>query len=261
MAETTQLNKVRQKHLKGLANGTKSTEEKPVSSYFYPKNNLYTRQEFELLDTIYSDEPPTITEEKVDTVLVENFWPQNKEEYLNIPKQKNNLFNNLTWFLAGVMLTSVVWLIYFQLKVHEIRTKGDTQIVFQKSAAIVTDKTVDKEVAKKLGQNEGATQVENQDSTTEAVSTKQESVVTVKNTSSNKFKFSSWFSPKVKKEVVIINNPLPVKYHIIGSGDSLWTIANKYYSNPSPENINKIMKANNMKRVGTLLVGQKIAIP
>ena len=240
---TTNISKFRQKRLKGLAN--KSKETTPIGSYFYPKNDLYTREEFELLDTIYSDEP-SIEEKK--EIKSETFWPQNKEEYLNISNNKNNFLTNLSWFVGGVALTSLVWLIYFQVNVHEIRTKSDTQIVFQKSVNIMTDKTVDKEVSKQLGKKITEAKVNNSNLSKENPISKY---------------FASFFSKK-PQTIQAVNEPPriePVKFHTVQSGDSLWIIANKHYSNPSPTNINKIMKANNMKRVGTLSIGQKLVIP
>ena len=238
---TTSISKFRQKRLKGLANKLKETA--PINSYFYPKNDLYTREEFELLDTIYSDEPSMEEKKKIKPEITnaESFWPQNKEEYLNISNNKNNFFTNMSWFLGGVALTSLVWLIYFQVNVHEIRTKNDTQIVFQKSAAIMTDKTVDKEVSKQLKDKKSAGE---------------------KGNIISKY-FTTLFARKTPK-IQPVNEPPkiePVKFHIATNGDSLWVIANQYYLNPSPENINKIMKANNMKRVGTLSIGQKLVIP
>ena len=239
---TTNISKFRQKRLKGLLNKSKAKETSPLNSYFYPKNDLYTREEFELLDTIYSDEPSVLeqnNEMKLEVKNIENFWPQNKEEYLSTTNNKNNFLTNLSWFVGGVAVTSLIWLIYFQVNVHEIRTKGDTQIVFQKSANIMTDKTVDKEVSKQLKDKK-----------------------TAKENIMSKY-FNNIFQRK-KPEPVVVNEPpkiAPVKFHIVTSGDSLWVIANKYYSNPSPDNINKIMKANSMKRVGTLSLGQKLVIP
>ena len=226
MAETTQLNKYRQKHSKNFTKA-KTEENKVIDSYFYPKHNLYTRQEFELLDTIYSDEPSNASERLNEELLLNDFWPQNKEEFLTISNQKGSLLKNIVWFLSGVMLTSAAWLVFFQVNVHEIKTKADTQIVFQKSANLMTDKVLNKEIASTL-------------------------------------------SPQVfKKEEpennVVLSNPPPTikehKEHIVIDGDSLWIIANKYYSNPSPDNINKIMKANKMKRIGVLSIGQKLIIP
>lgn len=231
---TTNISKFRQKRLK--------RETTPINSYFYPKNDLYTREEFELLDTIYSDEPSMEEKKEIKPEItnVENFWPQNKEEYLSISNNKNSFLTNAIWFLGGVALSSLIWLIYFQINIHEIRTKSDTQIVFQKSANIMTDKTVDKEVTKQL---KGKT-------------------ISKENTISKYF--SNLFSKK-NPAPKVVTEPAPkiepVKFHTITSGDSLWVIANHYYSNPSPDNINKIMKANNMRRVGTLSVGQKLIIP
>ena len=97
MAETTQINKFRQKKLRNLGSKTKQKDDTLSNDYFYPKQNLYTRQEFELLDTIYSDEPSTITdteEIKKEDTLLNDFWPQNKEEYLNVAQSKNNFFKS-----------------------------------------------------------------------------------------------------------------------------------------------------------------------
>ena len=55
-----------------------------------------------------------------------------------------------------------------------------------------------------------------------------------------KFKGFKVISPK-KGELDQYAKIEPVKFHIVTNGDSLWIIANKYYSNPSPDNINKIM--------------------
>ncbi len=263
MPETTQLNKVRQKRVRVAAGRAKTKDEETPSSlgadYFYTKNNLYTRQEFELLDTIYSDGPPTI--EDYRSFGDEDFWPKNKEEYLTMSNPKTNLITNLVWFLGGVMLTSVVWLIYFQVSVNHIKTKMDTQIIFQNSASISTDKTVDKQIASKL---------------------KKENII----------KFPAFFAPKPKQELIVQETLTPqnnkkeepvvqpekqeqkievssagntdaAKYHIVSNGDSLWTIANKYYSNPSPKNIERLMKANEIKKrkMTSLYIGQKIVIP
>ena len=242
------ISKFRQKRLKGLGNKSKSKETASIGSYLYPKNDLYTREEFELLDTIYSDEPPVIDQSKEikqEVPVAENFWPENKEEYLNITNNKNNFFTNLGWFLSGVALTSVVWLIYFQINVHEIRTKNDTQIVFQKSANIMTDKTIDKEVSKQLKDKKS---IEEQSKSSNLISKYLANLFSKK-------------TPVVKPPVTEPQKIEPVRFYTVGNGDSLWVIANKYYSNPSPGNINKIMKANSMKRVSTLLVGQRLVIP
>lgn len=249
MGDTTQLNKFRQKRLKRVTKKASLSEDNQVSTYFYPKQNLYTKQEFELLDSIYSDEAPMVSiktpRDRKEISEADNFWPQSREEILKISSGKGNLFEKLKWFFVGMMSTSAVWLIFFQLNVHEIKTKSDTQIVFQKHAQIVTDKTVDSELAKKLTGDR-------QTNPTNQLTSKQE-------------KATFWdIFKKPKKEGAIVQTAQAkpeAKYHVIGNGDSLWLIANKYYSNPSQENIDKIMKANNIRRVGLLKIGQKLVIP
>lgn len=231
MVETTQINKFRQKRLRNLANKVK--EDNVIGSYFYPKNNLYTRQEFELLDSIYSDEPSGLTENAGEKISQDNFWQEDKEEYLRIANRKGKFFEKLTWFLSGVAITSVVWLIFFQVNIHKINSEDQTQIVFHKTANIVTDKTADAEVTNKL-ENQKAKQ--------------------------NNF-FSNWFTKKPKTNLVPQQVLPTVKSHMVSSGDSLWSIANKYYSSPTQENINKIMRANNIKKIGLLSIGQKLVIP
>ncbi len=273
MAETTQINKFRQKKLRNLSSKTKHKDDTLSNEYFYPKQNLYTRQEFELLDTIYSDEPSTIPEaiNKEDAQL-SDFWPQNKEDYLNVAQSKNNFFKNLTWFMAGVMSTSAVWLIYFQLSVHQIKSKADTQIVFQKSANIMTDKTVDKVATQTLEKQKTEALVQNENNqaiVSQAVQASKPVVipwVNWFNVPPKKVEAPKQVLPSLPQQAVKATVPQAqitpkVRYHTIGNGDSLWIVANKYYSNPSPENISKIMKANNMKRVGILSVGQKIVVP
>ena len=272
MAETTQLNKMRQKKLRSLASKSRTLEEKPVKNYFYPKNNLYTRQEFELLDTIYSDDPPTTFESREEIFIGKDFWPKDKEELLINSGSKVNHFTNAIWFVGGVMLTSVIWLIYFQVNVHAIKTKNDTQIVFQKSAALMTDKTVDKEVINKLQKQKTIgessitlNEIINKKTINSGTQIKSEmSKITEKPLKEqSKIAFSNWFAPKNNQKAVVVTPPSikePKTYSVV-NGDSLWIIAKKCYSDPSQENINRIMKANNMKRVGTLSIGQKLVIP
>ncbi len=274
MAETTQINKFRQKRLRD-SNSKTNIKDDTTEAYFYPKQNLYTRQEFELLDTIYSDSDEqsdvAIAERVQKESLLSDFWPQNKEEYLSASQNKNNLFKNLIWFLIGVMSTSAVWLIYFQLSIHQIKTKADTQIVFQESAKIMTDKTADKTVTQKL-ENQALTEEKGQ--RLESIDTPH--IVNISQPAQTQNKevprgsWVSWFNAPLKKveapkqvtpSIPSIQQPQTVRYHTIGNGDSLWIIANKYYANPSPENIAKIMKANNMKRIGVLSIGQKLVIP
>ena len=71
---TTNISKFRQKRLKGLS--SKSKETTSINNYFYPKTDLYTREEFELLDTIYSDEPSAEEKKeiKVETQNDDDDW-------------------------------------------------------------------------------------------------------------------------------------------------------------------------------------------
>ena len=250
MVDATQLKKTRRKPGRSMANTGTQTEDKPINSYFYPKNNLYTRQEFELLDTIYSDDPPGTHEHLhgINIDNVNNFWPQNKEEHLSI--QKSNPLKNLIWFTGGVILTSVIWFTFFQVKVNEIRTKDNTKIVYHKTAPIITDKTADKELAKSLGSQDSKL-LDNQ------IVLKQE-----KEKVSQAQPWISWFNQKPKQQVIATNQvPSQIKYYTVSNGDSLWIVAGKYYSNPSPDNINKLIKANNLKLSSILQPGQKLVIP
>lgn len=224
MLETTQINKIREKRLRTIPNKKQVKDNGSVNTYFHPKSNLYTKQEFELLDSIYSDGPPTSLKDTQELVQ-ENFWPKlKKEEHKFILSKQSDFFTKAGWFALGSIVASVIWLIFFQINVHQIKTQHDTQIVFQNTPQILTDKNADKEIIKTL-ENKQKTEQQND-------------------------------SPKT-----VTNTQLAVKYHTVGNGDSLWTIANKYYSNPSPDNINRIMKANNMRRVGILNIGQKLVIP
>ncbi len=261
MSEAKTLSKFRQKKPKNLAHKTKDTEDKAVSDYFYPKNNLYTRQEFELLDTIYSDEPVPETTENKQPVIIDNFWPQNKEEYLTQSPIKNNALTNIGWFTSGVMLTSVIWLIYFQLSVHEIKAKHETQIVFNKSAELMTDKTADKEMTKSLKTN---TSIQNNKTGLFKFSFPQifsKKNVPIKEESNVVAEQAKVVEPiQVKKEEVPITSK-ENKTYTVKSGDSLWIIAKKVYSDPSPLNIEKIAKANKLRLTSTLSLGQKLVVP
>ena len=262
MAEMTNIGKFRQRKNHGLRNKLKQ-ESSSANSYFYPQSNLYSKEEFELLDTIYSDEAAKQehANRKVSTeqAPVEDFWPRNREEYLTVTAPKSSFLTNLMWFCSGVLLTSAVWLVYFQISVKEIKTRADTQIVFQKATAIMTDKTVDKEVSKQLNQKPAA---------------KGE----VKKAKGILPSFlANWFQPKEAKleaetqstpeqaqEVKEPTTPpveTQLRYHTVANGDSLWTIAQKYYESASPSNMNKIMKANNLRRASYLRPGQRLIIP
>lgn len=274
MPETT-LNKISEKRTRTF---TSPIKEDSTDTLLYPTNKLYSKEEFELLDSIYSDKPFNMDIELTETdkesinLQRDNFWARNREELLALQNNKTNVFTNLVWFASGMMLMSVVGLIYLQMNGREIKPKQEIQIVFQKSAQIMTDKTADKEVSEKLVSTEIA-----KSSTEQAT------------TSGFKFEFPklALFSlPKAEQKVeakqlaqeVVASEPKPVqapvqqqiaepvvnqvKYHTIGNGDSLWILANKYYSNPSQENIKKIMRANHIRSVySTLHLGQKLVIP
>lgn len=276
MPETI-LNKISQKRTRNFANPVKDEAE----TFLYPSNKLYSKEEFELLDSIYSDKPfntdinmeLTETDKESLNLQRDNFWARNREELLALQQNnKSSVFANLIWFASGMMLTSVVGLIYLQMNGRDIKPKQDIQIVFQKSAQIMTDKTADKEVSEQLVSSEIAKSS------------------SIEKPIQSGFKFAlpklnifplQKSEPKVEvkepvKEVIAsepkaVEIPAQVqedaaveqvKYHTIGNGDSLWILANKYYSNPSQENIKKIMKANHIRSVySTLHLGQKLVIP
>src|SRR3989338_10010943 len=236
---SSQLDKVRQRRLKKLENSTKFTDDKPVTSFYYPKNNLYTRQEFELLDTIYADEPSNINE-VTQMPELQGFWPQNKEEILNLSNQPNNFLSKLTWFGAGVILTSLVWLIYFQISVHAIKTKHQTQFVFHKSAEILTDKTADEQLTKTLLK---------QASPKFSFSLPNlfaKKPVEAKPTDQIKPEEKTQLATEQNKVIIPIpeaaNSSQDLTYHTI-------------------ENVNKIAKANKLKLNSVLALGRKLTIP
>lgn len=256
MVETTpsSFSKLRQRRFKGI-----STKDPSNRNNSLLRNSLYTKEEFELLDTIYSDDGTT--QAKQETLTIEDFWPKEKDEYLTLPLKRTPLLTNLAWFLGGILASSAVWLIYSQVSINEIKTKADTQIIFQKSTAIMTDKNFDKEAQKQLNKNNSKSfgflsnlfntkkpvvpkQIQNTNTQTELQQEPQKEQATA----------------EMKQEIPSPQIPT-VRYHTVQNGDSLWIIANKHYSNPSPQNINKIMKANNMRRIGVLSIGQKLVIP
>lgn len=243
--ETTQFNKYgqRRKRTRSLANKEGIKSDNSINTYLYPKNNLYTRQEFELLDSIYSDESPGF------------LWEENsmrEQARRNHPGtfNKRDFLGKAGYLITGMMLTSVIWLVYLQFHDHSLRTKNDTQIVFQKSAEIVTHGSVDKQVAGVISPPRRVRPLaDNQQS---AVSKQSLAVDSLQSTVNRQLSTSSHHSS---------STPKSIKSHTIKNGDSLWLIANKYYSNPSPENINKIMKANKLRATSILSLGQKIVIP
>ena len=257
MSEATYLRKVKQKKARNTENRATATKERITGSYFYPKSNLYTRQEFELLDTIFSDEPMEEIEREVEQSVSRDFWPQNKENLLNPPiSRKNTLMTNFAWFSSGVILTSVISIVIFQLKIAEFKANDNIQIVFHKSAHITTEKTVDTDITSNL--------------------TKVPQRIAQTNTNTKEIKlpfFSNFFEkkPEAPKTVSKNNNQiaenksqnLKVNFvnHTIQNGDSLWLIAKEYYGDPSPQNIKKIQDANAIRTIELLLPGKKLVIP
>src|SRR3989338_423852 len=142
---TTNISKFRQKRLKGLLSKSKTKETIQTNSYFYPKGNLYSREEFELLDTIYSDESPTLQlKEHIKDSVEMDYLPELSDKRLSVSKW-SNVFTNIGWFLGGLALASLAWFVFVQAKISELQTDS-IKIVFHKSAPIITDKTVDTEV-------------------------------------------------------------------------------------------------------------------
>ena len=249
MAETTHINRFRQKKLRNHKDREKAEQ---LNTYMYPKNNLYTRQEFELLDTIYSDSDESAVITKVeDSLDVNKFW---LDEKIGIPKDKNNLFSKLSWFFSGILIASVIWFICLQVTIFQIKSKSNTQLVFHKTLDIVTDKTADKQISANL--------LSHKQTKTFGLGFQEwlknmSSNSTVNNKSDDKA-----IKEEAKENTQVVPEDVPkIKYHTISNGDSLWIIANKYYSDPSPANIEKIMKANKMRRIGILQPGQKLIIP
>ena len=54
---------------------------------------------------------------------------------------------------------------------------------------------------------------------------------------------------------------LAVQYYNVRNGDTLEQIARKYYGKGTPEMIEKIQRANNMRNANRLAIGQKLVIP
>lgn len=279
MSDIKQTLELKQKALKKISNKAKV---KP-NGYFFPKDTLYTKREYELLDSIYSDDSVQEANNSQDKEFTD-FWPNNKEELLPASPTKLSNFSKAGWFASGVAISSLIWLIYFQVNIHAIKTKTDTQVVFQQSTNIITDKNLDKKVARKLTDANlqsnnlnssqgamisifdklfGAKQVEKTDQKVESA----ENLPT--NTDESEEKTELVIGEENPAEIKVADSNVPAqnpaaaapKTHTIRDGDSLWIIAKDYYGDPSPSNIKKIMDANDMRRIGLLRPGKKIVIP
>lgn len=283
MSDTKQVNKC-----KGKKSGAEDNEQeaKKGDSFFYPKHNLYSKREYELLDSIYSDEPGDMTEvKKQEAEEARDFWPQANDELLERPTPRKAYFSKVGWFTSGVVLSSLVWLVFFQVNVNSIQTKSDTEIVYQNKAKIITDKTVDKELTKKLEKLEKKIEKQKEVIAKAETAKKGSKLAFITNLFGKKEapakEVIAEEEPEIEVDIadadvetieervelaIAEDKPAEVKVkeptlHTIRSGDSLWIIARDYYGNPSPENIRKIMEANDMSRVGVLRPGKKIVIP
>lgn len=255
MSEATYLHKTRQRKARNTSNIT-ATKERITGSYFYPKSNLYTRQEFELLDTIFSDEPIEEIDREVEH---RDFWPQNKENLLNPPiSLKSKLMTNFAWFAGVVILTSVISIIVFQLKIAEFKNKENIQIVFHKSAHITTEKTVDTDLTSSLTKEP---QKIAQANVNKGIKLPVFPGLFFKKPAADKV------VPQTKNQIAEAENKIQQDLktnfvnHTIQNGDSLWLIAKEYYGDPSPDNIKRIRNANDIRTLNLLLPGNKLVIP
>lgn len=255
MSEVTQFATGRLR--RGLSSRTR--DKKKVESFFYPQKKLYSKEELELLDSLYSDRSSDSDEAIMNELKPETeFWQEEKMHF----SRRIPLTTKIKWFASGMVLTSLVWLIYFQLSGHTIGSYTRPKIVFKTAATIVTDKSFDREITHGLGESRLAlARVKNENKFSlpfisgllakkpeEAKATKESSIGS---------------NVKVVENVSEENSSstLPATYHVIKNGDSLWLIAKEYYGNPTPENIKKIMDANKLTPVSYLYPGKKIVIP
>ena len=225
-------------------------------TFFYPKKMLYKKEELELLDSLYSDQPLGENEPLVE--LEADKSTLSRQQGTSLLKILSN--NKTRWFTSGVVISSLVWVLCLQIGEKLFPDTNDTKIVFKTAATIVTDKNFDEEVSRNLGEKQLVLA---------RVTEKHDSGFSffpnffAKKTYESTLNNKNGSAPEItenktgEKEVSEIQT---VTYYTIKDGDSLWLIAKEHYGTPSPENIEKIKEANKIAS-GNLYPGKKIIIP